>query len=165
MRYRFVDRIVAVDVAAGTIRTCKVFSRTEDYLDGTFRPEGDVPASLLLETLTQAGATLLAARTRYDGHGILLKVPRAAFHATVRAGDRLTVEAVIRGLADADAAEGGSPGASMADVTARGLVDGVVVAEADLLFLCISGAWSFGPAHVRKMAELLELIGAADARP
>jgi 3-hydroxymyristoyl/3-hydroxydecanoyl-(acyl carrier protein) dehydratase len=165
MRYRFIDRILAVDAAAGTIRTCKVFPRSEDYLDGTFRREGEVPVSLVLEALAAAGSLLLAIRGGYHAHGVLLKIGRAAFPRRVRGGDRLTVEAGIRAVQALGNGEADRPGTEMAELAARGRVDDVLVVEAEFLFLCVPMAWSFGPGHAQVLTELLELIGLADARP
>jgi 3-hydroxymyristoyl/3-hydroxydecanoyl-(acyl carrier protein) dehydratase len=165
MRYRFIDRVLSVDPGAGTIRTCKLFPRSEDYLDGTFRLDAEVPPSLVLEALAAAGALLLAIRTRYDGHGILLKVPRAVFPRTVRGGDRMTVEAEIGELQGVGGGGAATQGPGMAQMCARARVEDALVAEADLLFLCVSGAWSLGPGHAQVVTDLLDLIGMADARP
>jgi hypothetical protein len=53
----------------------------------------------------------------------------------------------------------------MAQLAACGRVGESAVVTADLLFLCVPMAWSFGPEADRVVAELLELIGLADARP
>jgi hypothetical protein len=167
MRYRFIDRVLAVDArGAGTIRTSKVFPWSEDYLEGTFRRAGEVPASLVLEALAAAGSLLLAVRTGWRAHGVLLKVARAEFPRPVSAGDPLTVDVGIRGVQGDCGAEGwAEPGTGMAQLRAEGRVGEAVVVAADLLFLCVPMAWSFGPEADRVVTELLELIGLADARP
>jgi 3-hydroxymyristoyl/3-hydroxydecanoyl-(acyl carrier protein) dehydratase len=168
MRYRFIDRVLAVDAQGpGTIRTSKVFPWSEDYLEGTFRRAGEVPSSLVLEALAAAGSLLLAVRTRWRAHGVLLKVARAEFRRPVSAGDPLIVEVAIRGLQGDCGAEATStePEAGMAQLTARGVVGQTAVVAADMLFLCVPMAWSFGPEADRVVTELLELIGLADARP
>ncbi len=162
MRYRFIDRVLAVDAhGAGTIRTSKAFARSEEYLEGTFRRAGEVPASLVLEAMAAAASLLLAVRSRYRTHGVLLKVARAEFAPPPSAGERLTIEAAIRAVQDArDASEPG-----MAEITATCRTEERTVGSAELLFLCVPMAWSFGPEADRVVSELLELIGLADARP
>ncbi len=166
MRYRFIDAIVAVDAhGAGTIRTAKAFARSEEYLEGTFRRAGEVPASLVLESMAAAGSLLLAVRSRWRAHGVLLKVARAGFFRAAGAGDRLTIDAAIRDLQGDWDGEPSAPGFGMAQVAATAAVGGARVAEADFLFVGVPMRWSFGRRHEQVVAELLELIGRADARP
>ncbi len=165
MRYRFIDRLLAVDAhGVGTIRASKLFPRSEDYYDGTFRAEGEVPSSLLLEAMATTGSLLLAIRDRWETHGVLLKVNQAAFARRVLAGDRVIVEGAVGAI---QSRAGGEDGANfaVAQVLLHCHVEETAVAEADLLFLCVPMAWSFGARHVQVVTELLELIGLADARP
>src|SRR5512138_2641521 len=148
MRYRFIDAVLAVDAhGAGTIRTAKAFPHSEDYLDGTFRPAGEVPASLVLEAMAAAGSLLLAVRARWRSHGVLLKIAQARCSRPVVAGDRLVVEATIRGLQDGEGGSVPEPAPGIARVGARGVVEGALVAEADFLFLAVPMQWSFVPRH------------------
>lgn len=166
MRYRFIDRVLAVDArGAGTIRACKLFPHSEDYYDGTFRREGEVPSSLLLEAMAMTASLLLCIRDRYQTHGVLLKVVRAAFPGRVLGGDRMIVDGVLTALQPPAGGEGSAAGLGMAQVLLRSRVEETPVAEADLLFVCVPMAWSFGPRHVQVLTDLLELIGLADARP
>lgn len=165
MRYRFIDRIMAVDARAATIRACKVFPRSEEYFDGTFRREAEVPSSLVLEAMATAASLLLASRSRYEAHGILLKVSRAAFLRPVLAGDRMIVDAELRAVQGNWNLEAGAAGSGMAQIVARSRVEELPVAEADLLFLCVPMAWSLGSGFEREVTDLLDLIGAADTRP
>jgi 3-hydroxymyristoyl/3-hydroxydecanoyl-(acyl carrier protein) dehydratase len=166
VRYRFLDRILAHDArGAGTLRACKLFPASEDYFDGTFRSAREVPASLVLETMATAGSLLLAVRSEFLAHGILLKVARARFAHGVRSGDRLVVEAALTATQDVGGGEPGAPGAGMASVEVRARVEAAPVAEAELLFLSVPMVWSFGADCEREVTDLLELIGASDPRP
>ncbi len=166
MRYRFIDSVLAMDSrGAGTIRACKLYPRSEDYYDGTFRPDGEVPASLVLEAMATTGSLLLASRDRYKTHGVLLKVIRAAFPGRVLAGDRLVVEGSLVAVQAAGSGEAAAADFGVAQVALQSLVEETRVAEADLLFLCVPMVWSFGSRHVQVLTDLLELIGLADTRP
>lgn len=166
MRYVLIDRVLAIDSrGAGTIRACKLFPRSEDYYDGTFRPEAEVPASLVLEAMATTGSLLLASRDRYETHGVLLKVSRATFPGRVLAGDRAIVEGRLVAVQPTGSAEAGAADFGVAQVALRSLVEERLVAEADLLFLCVPMAWSFGARHVQVLTDLLDLVGLADTRP
>lgn len=167
MHYHFADRILEIDAhGVGTITTRKIFPWSEDYLDGTFRREGEVPSSLVLEAMTSASALLLSIRSRYRAHALLLKVNQATFGQPVSAGDQLMVRGrLVATSGNWNAEPGADQDMGMAQTSAEGLVDGSRVAEADILFLCIPLAWTFGSRLEDVITDILEGLGLADARP
>jgi 3-hydroxymyristoyl/3-hydroxydecanoyl-(acyl carrier protein) dehydratase len=167
MRYLFIDRVLDIDAhGGGTITIRKAFPRSEEYFDGTFRRQDEVPASLLLETMATAGSSLLTARSRYQAHALLLKVNRATFRRPARAGDAVVVRARLAGLqgdwARPDAAADARP---LAEVHTRAFVGEDPVAESALLFVGLPFAWTLGSRREETLAGMLELLGYTDRRP
>ncbi len=167
MQYRFIDRIPEVDAAgAGTITLVKTFARSEDFFNGTFREANEVPSSLILEVMAQAGSFLLTARSRYRAQALMIKVNQAAFSRPVLAGDRLTVRSQVQAMqGNWGEGEGPAQAGGMAQASARAFVGQTEVAEADLLFLCVPMEWTVGPSTEQTVTNYLDLMGLADARP
>jgi 3-hydroxymyristoyl/3-hydroxydecanoyl-(acyl carrier protein) dehydratase len=167
MRYLFIDRVLAIDAhGAGTIAISKTFPRSEEYFDGTFRRQDEVPSTLILETMATAGSFLLTVKSRYQAHALLLKVGRAAFRRPVHAGDRVIVRSQLAGIqgdwARPDAAADSFP---LAEVYAQAFVGAESVADSALLFVCLPLALTLGPRREEALAGILELLGYADSRP
>ena len=167
MHYKFVDRILEIDAhGGGTITACKTFPRTEDYFDGTFRRQGEVPASMLLETIASASSFMLIVRSRYHAMGLLLKLSRARFWRSVQAGDRLVVQSRIVAIqGDWTDPTVVSRDVGMAEICTRATVDDVLVAEVEALYLCVPLVWVFGERKEAVVTDALEILGCADARP
>jgi len=167
MRYLFIDRVLEIDAhGGGTITISKAFPRSEEYFDGTFRRQDEVPSSLILETMATAGSSLLTARSRYQAHALLLKVGRAAFRRPAHAGDRLVVRSRLAGI-QGDWARPDAPPDSfpLAEVHAQAFVGADPVADAAMLFVCLPLALTLGPAREGALADILELLGYTDSRP
>lgn len=163
MRYQFVDRILHVDAkGAGTIQTLKTFPRGEDYFDGTFRGQDEVPASLLLESMAFAGGLLLCIRSGYTAQGLLLKVNRATFTCPVMAGEPVTVRSRLI-AAQGDWTEQTRPdqGAKLAQTLAQCLVGEKQVAEGDLLFLGLPLEVTLGSRKEELLVKLMDLVALA----
>jgi 3-hydroxymyristoyl/3-hydroxydecanoyl-(acyl carrier protein) dehydratase len=167
MHYHFADRILEIDACgAGTITTRKTYPRTEDYFDGTFRLEHEVPSSLLVETMASAGALLLSIRSRYQAHALLLKVNKAHFMRPVCAGDQVTAHSrIVSTQGNWNAVAGPDQFVGVAQTLGQIFVDESLVAEADILFLCIPLAWTFGSRMEDIITNILDFLGLADARP
>ncbi len=165
--YKFVDRILEIDAhGAQTITTCKTFPRTEDYLDGTFRRQGEVPASLILEAIASASSFLMIVRSRYRAMGLLLKLARARFARPLLAGDRLVVQSRVVSVQGNWIDPTTEPqDLGMAEIHARGTAAGALVAEAEALYLSVPMVWMFGSRKEEILTDALELLGCADARP
>ena len=159
MRYRFTDRILAIDYGAATIRTCKTFPRTEEYYAGPFRADAEVPFSLILESMASSAAIFLIVRSGYRVHPLLLKIGRAGATQAVWAGERMTVDAQIVATQGDWLAASGAVGTVQAVVESR--VDGQPRAEAEMLYFCLPMVWSLGPQmpkSVREFQEIFDLV-------
>jgi 3-hydroxymyristoyl/3-hydroxydecanoyl-(acyl carrier protein) dehydratase len=167
MRYLFIDRIVDIDArGSGTIVTSKAFPRSEEYFDGTFRREDEVPSSLILETMATAGSSLLTIMSRYRAHALLLKVNRAVFRRAVRAGDRVVVRARLADLqGEWDRLDGPADAFPLAEVRGQASVGVEPVADASLFFVCLPLSLTLGPRQEPALAGILELLGYTDSRP
>jgi 3-hydroxymyristoyl/3-hydroxydecanoyl-(acyl carrier protein) dehydratase len=164
VRYRFIDRVPAIDAAAGTITTVKTFPRTADYYDGTFRDEGEVPSSLILEAVAATGSFLILVRSRYYALGLLLKISRSHFTRPLRSGERLVVEAGITGI-QGDLNAIFAPDFPIAEVHATARTEAGEVGSSNMLFLCLPMGLIFGEWKDIVLDDSLELLGLRDARP
>src|SRR5262249_45024 len=111
----------------------------------------------ILEGLAQTGGILVGEAKQFREKVVLAKVPRAAFHREVLAGEQLVYEAEVLHLRE----EGAS-------VAGRALVDGPVGAEAEIFFAHLDQARSRQPFGDRnfvftgEMRHLLErMLGAS----
>jgi 3-hydroxymyristoyl/3-hydroxydecanoyl-(acyl carrier protein) dehydratase len=167
MRYRFADRILEIDAhGAGVLSAAKSFPRTDEFFDGTFRRENEVPSSLVLECMASAGSFLLTVKSRYRTHALLLKVNRAAFARPVLAGDRMIVRSRVVGTqGDWSGPEARPDASGVAEVHARCRVEGREVADAALLFLCVPLSRTLGARAEEIVNGMLELLGFGETRP
>jgi len=167
MRYLFADRILQIDAhGAGTIATSKAFARTEEYFEGTFRPQGEVPSSLILEAMATAGSFLLTVKSRYQAHALLLKVGRAVFRHPVLAGESVVVRSqVMNAQGDWSQTDLSAGALGLAEVAAQCFVGAESVAEATLFFVGLPLARTLGPRHGELLRGILELLGYTDSRP
>lgn len=167
MHYKFIDRILEIDAhGSGTITTRKTFPRSEDYFDGTFRRQEEVPTSLILEAIAAASSFLLIVRSRYRAMGLLLKLARARFPRPLLAGDRLVVRSRIVGIqGDWTDPAVAPPDLGMAEIHTRATSEDALVAEAEALYLCVPMTWVFGSRKDAVLTGALELLGCADKRP
>ena len=167
MRYLFLDRLLEIDAhAGGTITISKAFPRSEEYFDGTFREEDEVPSSLLLETMATAGSSLLTVKSRYQAHALLLKINRAAFHRPVRGGDCVVVRArLVEMQGEWCRPESPADAFPLAEVGVQAFVGNAPVADASLFFVCLPLALTLGPSRDNALAGILELLGYTDSRP
>jgi 3-hydroxymyristoyl/3-hydroxydecanoyl-(acyl carrier protein) dehydratase len=167
MRYRFVDRILEIDAhGLGTITTSKAFARSEEFFDGTFRRQEEVPSLLVLEAMAAAGSFLLTVKSRYQIHALLLKVNRAAFLRPVLAGDQLIVRSRLAGFqGDWDRADASGAVFGVAEVQAECTVGTDPAADAALLFVGLPLSRTLGGRRNEVLTGMLELLGYVDTRP
>ena len=143
MRYRFIDEVLALELAAPLrIEVEKTFAVGDDAFSGPLGPER-IPNSLILELLATTGGYLLF---RHLGAGrlpLLLKVPECVFERTGSAGDRLRAVAEVRGVSTI------SEQAVMAEAGGEVFRGAERLASARLLYVCVpvpgvrlrAGAW------------------------
>jgi len=122
MRWIWFDRFV--EFTSGKMaRAVKNLSRAEDYFADHFPGWPVMPAALILEGLAQTGGILVGEVNDFREKVILAKITRASFKRELLAGEQLIYEAEILHLRP----EGAS-------VAGRVLVDGTLVAEAEIFF-------------------------------
>jgi 3-hydroxymyristoyl/3-hydroxydecanoyl-(acyl carrier protein) dehydratase len=90
MRHFLVDRIVEMEPKR-RFTAVKTFPRTEDYLHYGFpRPRGEVPCSILLESIVQAASLFLGGSHDFAIKAVPVLVERAILRRPVHVGDRVT---------------------------------------------------------------------------
>jgi 3-hydroxyacyl-[acyl-carrier-protein] dehydratase len=91
--FQMIDRIDALDQAAGTIRTtCNVPAQSSVFI-GHFPGFPRLPGALMIETMAQTGGWLVLARLRFARMPFLTRVESAKLRRFVEPGEVLTGEA------------------------------------------------------------------------
>ncbi len=122
MRWLWIDRFTAFE-SGKSARAVKALSLAEDFFGGHFPGYPVMPACFILEGLAQAGGILVGEAKGFSQKVVLAKVPRAAFHREMIAGEVLTYDVELLHLRD----EGAS-------VAGKVSVDGTLTAEAEIFF-------------------------------
>src|SRR5262245_49898494 len=122
MRWLWIDRFVAFD-SGKSARAVKALSLAEDFFATHFPGYPVMPACFILEGLAQAGGILVGEANQFREKVVLAKIPRAAFHREMLAGEVLTYDVEILNLRE----EGAS-------VAGKVTVDGQLTAEAEIFF-------------------------------
>ena len=132
MRYRFVDEIVSLTLeGAPRIEVAKRFDAGEDVFSGPVGPE-HVPESMLLELMAMTGGHLVFRHLGERRLPLLLKVPDCRFEGTAAAGERLLAVATLGGVSSV------ADGTSVAETEARVYYESRPIAEARIMFVCVS---------------------------
>jgi 3-hydroxyacyl-[acyl-carrier-protein] dehydratase len=93
--FQMIDRIDALDPAAGTIRTtCNVPAQSPVFI-GHFPGFARLPGALMIETMAQTGGWLVLARLRFARMPFLTRVESAKLRRFVEPGETLTGEATL----------------------------------------------------------------------
>jgi 3-hydroxyacyl-[acyl-carrier-protein] dehydratase len=93
--FQMVDRIEALDQAAGTIRTrCDVPPSSPVFV-GHFPGFPRLPGALMIETMAQTGGWLVLARSRFARMPFLTRVESAKLRRFVEPGETLNGEATL----------------------------------------------------------------------
>jgi beta-hydroxyacyl-ACP dehydratase FabZ len=139
-RYPFllVDRII--EMGEMSIAGIKNVTVNEPFFQGHFPERPVMPGVLIVECMAQVAGVLIGKKTP-DAHKKLMflaSIENAKFRRTVEPGDQLRVEATITRFR-----------ASAAKVTGKATVDGIVVAEAELMCAIVDrpGAEDGGTPH------------------
>ncbi len=127
-RYPFllVDKILAVDVDAGSITGQKNVTINEAFFQGHFPDAPIMPGVLILEALAQVGGVLVHLKGNNNKIAVLLNVNNAKFRNPVRPGDVLQLHG-----------EGLHIGSRGGKIKATATVDGKLAAEAEIGFALI----------------------------
>ena len=125
-RYPFlmVDRILELDMEAGTVVGLKNLSMNEEFFQGHF-PGGPVmPGVLQMEAMAQVAGVLLNSRKGNEGKvAYFMSMNKVKFRKMVVPGDQLRMEIGVTRMRS-----------RMATVQGKAYVDGVLVSEAELTF-------------------------------
>lgn len=89
--FQLVDRIVAMDVAGGTVTCSATVPEASTIFEGHFPGHPLMPGVLLIEAMAQTSGHLLIARHGYEKMAFLAQVDRAKLRAFVSPGDVLEV--------------------------------------------------------------------------
>lgn len=150
MRWIWIDRFL--EFASGkSARAVKNLSLAEEYFADHFPGYPVMPACLILEGLAQTGGILVGEVNDFREKVVLAKVPWARFHREALAGEQLIYEVEMLHLRPEGAA-----------VQGRVLVDGTVIAEAEIFFAHLDQARSrqlFGDHNFVFSSELKHLLG------
>lgn len=121
--FQMIDRLVALDLAAHTIRvSCDVPDHSPVF-EGHFPGHPILPGALMMETIAQTGGWLILATHRFARMPFLAQVKEAKMRAFVLPGQRLDGEARL--LHD---------GSGYAVVAGSLSADGKRVAEAEIRY-------------------------------
>ncbi len=125
-RYPFllVDRVIHLDLNENLIIGLKNVTMNEFFFQGHFPEVPIMPGVLLLEALAQVGGILIHQKGFAHKIALLLNVNNAKFRKPVKPGDQIHLQAKALHL-----------GSRAGKVQGTALVDGQVVAEAEIGFV------------------------------
>ncbi|SRR5579883_911240 len=150
MRWIWIDRFLEFR-SGKSARAVKNLSLAEEYFADHFPGYPVMPASLMLEGLAQTGGILVGEVNDFREKVVLAKIPWSRFDREVLAGEQLIYEVEMLHMRPEGAA-----------VQGRVLVDGVVIAEAEIFFAHLDQARSqqlFGDHNFVFSSELKHLLG------
>ena len=152
MRWIWIDRFV--EFRRGEFaRAIKQWTLAEDLFAYHFPEYPVVPAALLIEGLAQTGGILVGDANDFREKVVLAKIPKAAFHIDVLAGQEVTYDVTLVHLRT----EG-------AIVSGRIMAGNRLVAEAEIYFAHLDQSRShqvFGDRNFVFSGELKHLLGLA----
>ncbi len=127
-RYPFllVDKILSVDIDAGTIVGQKNVTFNEPFFQGHFPEAPIMPGVLILEAMAQVGGVLVHLKGHTNKIAVLLTVNNAKFRLPVRPGDVLHLHG-----------EGLHVGSRGGKIKAKALVNDKVAAQAEIGFALV----------------------------
>lgn len=93
--FLLIDRVVSLDLAAGTICCESTVPRESVVFEGHFPGYPLLPGVLMIETMAQAAGWMLVAANKFQRMPFLAAVKDAKFRSFVLPGQRLTAEAKL----------------------------------------------------------------------
>ena len=121
--FQLVDRIVALDVDGGTVKTHAKVPPVNTIFEGHFPGHPLMPGVLLIEAMAQTSCWLIIALTKFERVPFLAAVREAKLRSFVTPGQDLTISAHMV-----------HPGSGFTMTRAAIEANGKTVAEADLTF-------------------------------
>lgn len=125
-RYPFlmVDRIVEMDLEAGTVVGIKNLTMNEEFFQGHFPGNPVMPGVLQMEAMAQVAGVMLNSRGGNEGRvAYFMSMNKVKFRKMVVPGDQLRIEIEPLRIRS-----------RMATVMGKAYVDGNLVSEAELSF-------------------------------
>lgn len=124
--FLFVDRVTHLEKGKRAVGFKNV-TMNDDFFRGHFPGRPIMPGVLILEAMAQVGGVMMLASEENRGKlAFFLAIDNAKFRKTVVPGDKLVFEV-----------EAGKMRSKIGSVHGKALVDGKVVAEADLMFALV----------------------------
>src|SRR3974377_1563689 len=97
MRWIWIDKFL--EFRSGQFaRAVKNLTLAEEHLHDHLPGYPVMPASLIIEGLTQGGGILVAEASNFEQKVVLAKIPHAEFYGVACAGDQLIYEVTLRDL-------------------------------------------------------------------
>jgi len=93
--FQMIDRVVALDAAARTVRCASTVPKESTIFEGHFPSYPLMPGALLLECMAQSTGWLVMARIGFTGMPFLAAAKEAKFRTVVFPGDELEFEGGI----------------------------------------------------------------------
>lgn len=121
--FELVDRIVALDPAAGTVAAACTLPEASPVFEGHFPGHPILPGVLMIEAMAQTGGWLVMAKLGFERMAFLASVKEAKMRRFLVPGQALLVEATQ--LHD---------GSGYAVASARILADGKLVADTEITY-------------------------------
>ena len=94
--FRLIDRIVAIDTAARTLRAEANVPMESTIFEGHFPGMPLMPGVLLMETMAQASGWLILSLTRFSGMPLLAAFKEAKLRSFIKPGTALIATATIQ---------------------------------------------------------------------
>lgn len=124
--FLFVDKVISMDLENNEIVGQKNVTINEQFFQGHFPEVPVMPGVLVLEALAQTGGILVHQKNNTDRIAFLLNITNAKFRNPVKPGDILYLHAKALHITN-----------KAGKITAKAIVDGKVVVEAELSFALI----------------------------
>jgi 3-hydroxyacyl-[acyl-carrier-protein] dehydratase len=154
MRWMWIDRFVEFR-RGKSAKAIKNLSLAEDHFADHFPGYPVMPGTLMVEGLAQTGGILVGEVDNFSQNVVLAKIPWAKFHRDVLAGEQLLYDVEIL-----------THRPDYAAVQGRVLVEGQVVAEAEIFFAHLDPARAkemFGEQNFVFGGELKRIVGLVKA--
>jgi len=124
--FQLIDRIEAIDSAAGTIAARSQVPQQSSVFDGHFPGYPILPGVLLVECMAQTAGYLVLVRENFQRMPFLAQIESAKLRQFVEPGAMLSIEAQLEHL-----------GSGYAVTKARVKSESAALAEAEIRFRCL----------------------------